>query len=153
MLKPCGTRAAYLRHRQRGEDCPTCRAAAARKRREDRRRQGIPPLLPPRCGTISGRTAHYNRGEPICDDCREAFRVWQKQRRRKRSEGPVSIPSVIFDVLETAGTSMGWRSLSAWVTELHPEWAEATVKRTLARLVAEGRVERVEFGDEIRYRI
>ncbi|RRQ81516.1 hypothetical protein [Streptomyces griseofuscus] len=36
-LKPCGTRAAYLRHRAKGENCPECRAANAAA---DRRYRG-----------------------------------------------------------------------------------------------------------------
>lgn len=36
-LQPCGTRAAYLRHRKNGEDCPTCRAANTADNRRYRR--------------------------------------------------------------------------------------------------------------------
>jgi transposase-like protein len=35
-LKPCGTRAAWFRHRQLGEDCSSCRAAYAQHAREYR---------------------------------------------------------------------------------------------------------------------
>lgn len=131
-----------------------------------------PHRHPAEHGTLKGWYQHQHWGTPYCDPCRaarrrfladwrqdnieavrERDRQWKADSRRRRAEGTISVPSVIFDVLETAGTSMLWRSLSAWVLELHPEWAEATVKRTLFRLVKEGRVERVEFGDELRYRL
>ena len=38
VLAPCGTPAAYRRHRRRGEDCATCRAAEAAAKQVRRNR-------------------------------------------------------------------------------------------------------------------
>lgn len=156
-LRPCGTQAAYYRHRRRGETpCAGCRQAATDYEADRRRRLGRPSRAswrPPACGTPAGYQYHRRLGEPTCRQCRDAWNHDQQQRRVAKAQRPQSIPGCIADVLETAGISMSWRSLSAWVVELHPEWAETTVKRTLERLVKEGRVERVEFGDELRYRL
>lgn len=139
----------YMRHYKANEPaCADCLDAVAADRRE-RRRRGEGPRRRRQCGTHSSYVLGCR-----CVRCRKAHNRYRRMLyRRQRRIDEVTCPSVICDVLETAGTSMGWRSLIAWVTELHPEWTEGNVRRTLHRLVAEGRVERMEFGAEIRYRI
>lgn len=96
-LAPCGTRAAYIRHRRRGEEpCAQCRAAATVVERE---RRGGSPRKAAQCGTKSGYAAHRRREEPPCASCTEANRIASRKsynsRPRPRAE---------------CGTNAGWRA-------------------------------------------
>lgn len=76
-LQPCGTRAAYRRHKRHGETpCPPCREAMAALSRADRARRSGPvtprALQPIPHGTDAGYNAHCRRKEPLCDECRKA---------------------------------------------------------------------------------
>ena len=37
-----------------------------------------------RCGTYAGVSRHYQLGEPVCDDCREAGRQYMRDYRARR---------------------------------------------------------------------
>lgn len=66
--QPCGTRAAYRRHRRRGETaCAECLAAEARETRDRKT-----PLVPH--GTPAAYKRHQRRGEKPCMECTEAER-------------------------------------------------------------------------------
>ena len=81
-LKPCGTDAAYRRHRRHGEKpCDTCREAHnARKRKTDRG-----PRLPAPHGTAS----KYNTG-CRCEPCSAA----QRARNRAWRDAVAGLPAV-----------------------------------------------------------
>ena len=84
--KPCGTRAAYYRHRRHGEvPCEACvRGNTAAKRKPAKptpsRRKPI------KHGTPAGYKQHLYRGEIACDDCltaeRDRNRAYQATRRQ-----------------------------------------------------------------------
>jgi hypothetical protein len=65
-LLPCGTPAAYWRHRRRKEDCAVCRKAVAQQRKDRYKPKGRPPKK-----TIKGRLViieeKLRRGS--CMDC------------------------------------------------------------------------------------
>ena len=151
----CGTNAGYAKHiAWRTRPCDECRDAHNQYRRDvyhhprGRKRKTV------RHGTYAGYQRHRTRGETPCDACRLARNEYQREwHRQNRAVGVATIPKTILDVLETQGSSMAWLSLSAWVNELHPEWRTDSVRRTLYRMVDDGRVVRVEFGDEVRYRL
>jgi hypothetical protein len=80
-LKPCGTSAAYRRHRRDGEEpCHACREAEALRSRGGRPRI---PLQP--CGTRAAYIRHVKRGEEPCADCRIANATYAEDKRRERS--------------------------------------------------------------------
>ena len=97
-LKPCGTRAAYQRHRRAGEEpCDPCREAmraANRQFEESRppRKRNRRELKP--CGTRAAYARHRRNGETPCDACRAAYSEYiNAYKKRKRSPGlPVSSP-------------------------------------------------------------
>lgn len=72
--QPCGTWAAYKRHRKAGEEpCESCKEASRQQARQRYkpsvgRRQ---PLKP--CGTTAAYFRHWRAGESPCDACREAM--------------------------------------------------------------------------------
>lgn len=47
----------------------------------------IMPRPGPRCGTISGYTTHYRRGEKPCGECKAARYAYDQDRQRKLAEG------------------------------------------------------------------
>lgn len=62
---PCGTSAAYHRHRRNGETpCDPCRKAHREKRARERDNVMQP------CGTRAAARRHNRRGEPLCEKCR-----------------------------------------------------------------------------------
>ena len=64
-LQPCGTKAAYLRHRYHDEPvCDLCAVHTPKKRN-----------LQPH-GTTAAHQQHRLRGEPVCDLCRD-FNRWR----------------------------------------------------------------------------
>jgi hypothetical protein len=82
-LRPCGTEAAYRRHRRRGEEaCPPCRAAHVAYVLARRPRPAPRALLP--CGTEAAYRRHRRRGEPACRPCLDASAVAELRRRRRR---------------------------------------------------------------------
>ena len=50
------------------------------ERRDIRRTKGIRTVAPIEHGTIGGTKAHYRRGEPACERCKEAERVYRRER-------------------------------------------------------------------------
>lgn len=149
----CGTDAGYARHLTACErPCDECRVAHNAARRERYHNPKGRRKSNGRHGTYGGWHQHRKAGEKPCEACRQARNRYQREWHALQADR-YTVRSVILDVLETVGSSMSWRSLTAWVTELHPEWTSETVKRTLYRLVSEQKVERVEFGEEIRYRM
>lgn len=89
-----------------------------------------------------------------CRPCKNAKAAYmRKYRGGDESEPPVTIRRTVLDVLELNMTSMGRHSITAWVLELHPEWLAESVRQTLLRMVSDGAIERVEFGQEVRYRL
>lgn len=79
VLRPCGTHAAYVRHKARGEAvCDACldaeRTYQADRSRARRARKAPPRELQP-CGTVAAHRRHVRRGEQPCDACAAAYRV------------------------------------------------------------------------------
>lgn len=153
---PCGTPAAYFRHRYHGEEpCPEDRAAwAARKNGYDRRR-GAKPRRKPRHGTWS---AYTNLG-CRCPACHEAMLEYHADNRagvlRRDADDPTTAAVVVLDILETwAPDALTTDVLVARVQDLHPEWAELSIKRTIQRLAVAGRIQRAPRPDldEMRWR-
>jgi len=80
-LQPCGTIAAYARHRYHGETpCEDCRKAKAAYVRE---RTGSKPRHAARCGTHSGFVTHHARGETPCAECRKAHAGYERDRKAR----------------------------------------------------------------------
>jgi WhiB family redox-sensing transcriptional regulator len=50
------------------------------ERRDIRRTRGIRTVAPIEHGTIGGTKAHYRRGEQPCERCKEAERVYRRER-------------------------------------------------------------------------
>ena len=85
-LKPCGTVAAYERHRRVGE--PACEACKEAKRAAQRERTGGKPRRPAYCGTRSGYVRHQRHRETPCAECKGAHAKYEVERRaRKRGTG------------------------------------------------------------------
>lgn len=81
-LMPCGTYAAYQRHKRRNEiPCDPCAVAA---REMWRMRATNTPFDDSKCGTTAGYSRHVKRGLPPCDACRAAKRVYDNQRNRAK---------------------------------------------------------------------
>jgi hypothetical protein len=101
--QPCGTPAAYQRHRKNGEplddacreawrlksaayraaNLETARAADRESKRRRRREEAREPMP---CGTNAARQRHVDRGEPVDEACAEAGRAYWRERNRKRRE-------------------------------------------------------------------
>jgi hypothetical protein len=43
------------------------------------------------CGTISGYTTHHVKGEPRCQDCKDAVAAYERRRRRDRGINPPGV--------------------------------------------------------------
>lgn len=83
-VQPCGTRAAYARHRVRGEvACRACKAAMAEYQRKRTAKELSPRVLKP-CGTSAAYERHRKNGEEPCEPCVEANRVATRERSRVR---------------------------------------------------------------------
>ena len=87
-LKPCGTNAAYVRHRARGEQpCAECTlarreyVAEQRRTNPNARRRALA-----QCGTYSGAVRHYRLKEELCEPCVQARRGYINQRRQQQRE-------------------------------------------------------------------
>ena len=100
-VKPCGTRAAYLRHRKAGEEpCGPClEAMREANRRFSQSRTPRPRkvrVLKP-CGTAAAYMRHKKAGEESCGPCREAWSEYindynKKKRPPRGGSLPVSSP-------------------------------------------------------------
>ena len=144
-LKPCGTYAAYERHRVYGEDpCELCAdAMRARSRVLYARRKGgrVRRWGPPRCGTSSGWVKHMGDGTAPCDACREAHRLAMANHRARRRD-PIRQPDAIVDMLVTQDRWLSTAVLVDLVLDLHPEWSAAALRRAADRLASRGIVRR-----------
>jgi hypothetical protein len=79
--KPCGTDAAYQRHRRNNEyPCDLCLAAHATKVKKYK----PPPKLPKRCGTDAAYQRHLRKGEKACKRCKKAHSKATSKRKRKK---------------------------------------------------------------------
>ena len=77
-LQPCGTTAAYQRHRKGGEEpCALCREASRLDGRKRREKWLTPWKIPP-CGTKTAYQRHLRKGEEPCEPCREASREYHR---------------------------------------------------------------------------
>lgn len=138
-LKPCGTRAAYSRHRYRGEEpCPACFEANAdyNSRYRGKRKTEYKPRNPiAMCGTDSGYYRHRNKNETPCRECKRAhaerqrlYSGWMPRDRSTQAE-------TIVDVLITHDRWMTSENVIDWVQDIHPNWPEQSIRRNLQRLI------------------
>ncbi len=82
-LKPCGTIAAYARHKDHGELIdPACREAQRLYDREKKRKKRASQAS---CGTTAGYSRHVRAGQLPCEPCRDARRDYQVARRAQRA--------------------------------------------------------------------
>lgn len=80
-LKPCGTDAAYQRHRRNGEyPCTACLEAHAAgvKRSKTKSTKW--------CGSVYGWRLHRRRNEIPCSQCRAALALRRKRQRQRKKE-------------------------------------------------------------------
>lgn len=88
LAQPCGTEAAYQRHRRHREDaCDACLKAHAEHRRTTK--ASLVPgknRKPIAHGTAAGYQQHIYRAETACVACLEAHRLKQRARYRLRAE-------------------------------------------------------------------
>ena len=139
MLRPCGTEAAYARHRLRGEpSCDECKAGVAVARNEQRRAKGIAPRLAPRHGTYSGYIRLHS-GAKACRPCLDAhaayLREWRAKVRRRVRRGKWI--DVAYDYLETHGP-IEMAPLIEMIQERHPEAVRDTIRQSVNRFVQDG---------------
>lgn len=134
-MKPCGTEAAYYRHRGRGEEpCPEDREAVAEANRKRRRAKGVRPFTPARHGTHSKYVAGCR-----CGACRGAHAAYQAKFRNggtRRERWAWKLADQVKDWLMLDG---GWLTADGLALECdaNPE----SVERVLRRLRNEGVVE------------
>lgn len=94
-LQPCGTRAAYRRHKNRDETCETCKPAPT-------------PLMP--CGTPAAWRRHRKQGETACEPCATAYREYDTANRRNKGTGPRpggALPELIDELEHLTGLGQG----------------------------------------------
>ena len=143
-LQPCGTDAAYRRHRYNGEDpCAECHAARNREQREYNWSNGIhQERVVAECGTVSAWNRHQYRNEPTDALCRQAhaedMKRWHYNTRLRARRG--RIPDVIDDYVETYGP-LELRELVLLIQERH-EMAESSIRRAANRMMSDGRLRR-----------
>lgn len=80
----CGTRAGYMRHRNKGEQaCDPCRKANTDYTVARHHAPKNPATLPPiDHGTVRGARQHHYRGETPCQPCRDAYNADRNPKRR-----------------------------------------------------------------------
>ena len=87
-LKPCGTPAAYERHRSRGEK--PCEACTKARTDYIAQLRGTPDHMRHKtiaeCGTYSGTIRHYRNKEKPCEPCAEAAREYRRQIRSEQKD-------------------------------------------------------------------
>lgn len=95
LFAPCGTVAAYRRHKRRGEPaCDACLEA-------NRAAQKTAPH-----GTSAAYERHRRHGEDPCEPCVEAAReTWRKKDAARRADPP---SSPVTDRTPVCGTYNGW---------------------------------------------
>lgn len=101
-LAPCGTEAAYRRHRRRGEHADAaCRAANVAATQNRKARQAPAPRQraerpPPPCGTKAAYERHKRLGESPCQPCRDAnatyVRGWRNGARTRAVRKDRGVP-------------------------------------------------------------
>lgn len=84
-LKPCGTNAAYKRHRQKGERCVKCWKAHADAVRKFKKKKPGPKGLRP-CGTEAAYRRHYRNKETPDQMCLDAHKLYKQEKKRKKDE-------------------------------------------------------------------
>lgn len=113
-LRPCGTMAAYRRHKYYGEPaCDPCQEAIReyeRKRYATGKRY-VRKTADPKCGTVAGYHRHRREGENTCEPCREANREYQRKYQRayqqKRKYGNKPNPYALLDAAIEADKKAG----------------------------------------------
>ena len=106
-LKPCGTPAAYERHRVNGETpCQACLSAIAERARKRRAEGPTPRVLNP-CGTVAAYLRHKKAKEKACEPCLEANRAYQREKDAARRE------RARLDAVEREGRERAERRLRA----------------------------------------
>lgn len=84
-LQPCGTVAAFVRHRRNGETpCDDCREARRVDGTARKRAKGSRPRRRPDCGTDGGYQRHQRDQETPCERCIQAHRDYQNTNNRRR---------------------------------------------------------------------
>lgn len=63
-----------------------CAGCANAKSETARRARGVQPAVTARCGTLGGCDRHRRKGEPLCDECKAAWRDYQREYRRNRRQ-------------------------------------------------------------------
>ena len=152
VLQPCGTYAAYRRHRYNKEPaCTACTDAAAEYELARQRSIGIGPHDIAECGTHSGYCRHIRLREPTCEPCREAHvkaNITYRQvayLRLRRGK----IPDVIADYVETFGP-IELRELVLLI-QLRHDIEEGSIRRAANRMMSNGRLIRgvdIVTGDD-----
>ena len=107
-LQPCGTVAAYDRHRRRGEKpcqpCNDANNARSSSFRERKQRGEVSPPPPPKpCGTEAAYRRHRVRGETPCEPCKAAKREYDNAHNRAKGMSERKRPP------QTCGTIGGYR--------------------------------------------
>lgn len=145
-MQPCGTVAAYARHRYHGEEpCPEDYAAKAEQARRRRQARGAKPRRKPRHGTYS----MYATYECRCRACRDAARDYKADHRAgqlRRSRRPASIAELILDILETFDHAMTTDQIAAQVSRIRVQVKHQTATRVVWRMVSDGRLTEKEPG-------
>ncbi len=150
--KPCGTDAAYQRHRWLGEPpCTECRTAHSSDERQRTRKHGVTERVYADCGTHGGWYRHLYADNDPCQPCREAHntarRQWRLRDKRLRLRGP--IPDVVGDYVETYGP-LELREL-VMLIQLRHDIDESSIRRAANRMMGNGRLIRgvdIVTGDD-----
>lgn len=140
-LQPCGTNAAYRRHRYYNEPaCPECRTAATVYEIARLRKHGGGPRKIAQCGTHSGYVRHIRNREPTCLPCRKAHvsAVVESKRKVRRQKRRGNISAVIDDYAETYGP-MQLREL-VMLIQLRHDIKEESIRRAANRMMSTGRL-------------
>ena len=99
------------------------------------------------CGSYAAAQRHRRNGEPVDDLCRGAAMqyaatYWSEgkgyaagNRRRVEGRNPYGIPQQLLDIVET-NEPVEMDELTAFI----PEAKEATITRSVSRLVADGKL-------------
>lgn len=105
-----------------------------------------------KCGTQAGYQRHRYRGEPKCDACLEANARKSAEYRGGYVHGPrgrqnLGVKDAIIDTLSAHARWLTAANLAALILDRHPDWLGDSIRRTLYRLVDQGRVQRRQGAD------